>query len=97
VEDIFKVVEQECRRVESRSLQEKPLPDESVVSILVFRRFINAVMLGVRLTHCTLPSEHMAAYRKCVVRLVGARRLPPEANDEFDKTFSADGRASRED
>lgn len=89
VEDIVRVVEQECRRVENSPLKKRLSLDESVISILIFRRFINAVMLDVHLTHYVLPTEHMATYRKTVARLVEAKKLPTGAKEEFDRTFSA--------
>lgn len=89
VEDIIRVVEEGCRRLESNLLKRGSPLDDQAASILIFRRFINAVMLGVRLTHCVLPTEHTAIYRKLVASLVKAGRLPQGANEEFDKTFSA--------
>lgn len=62
--------------------------DEGAISVLTFRRFLNAVMLGVPLTHGVLPAEHVSAYRKSVARLVKAGRLPTGADKEFDRTFS---------
>lgn len=92
VEDLSWAIEQKCRRIENTSLSKQLPLDESTVSLLTFRRFLNTVMLGVPLTHHVLPAEHMPAYRKCVAKLVKSGKLPRRANEEFDKTFSASGK-----
>lgn len=88
VEDFFRVLERECRMLERRVCNKRKPLNEEAASVLTFRRFLNAVMLDVQLSHSALPADHIAVYRKCIARLVKAQKLPAGAREEFDKTFS---------
>lgn len=90
VTEVFRAIEHECQTLERGECGERLSLDEGAISVLSFRRFLNAAMLGVRLTHSVLPAEHFAAYKKSISRLVKAGRLPVRADKEFDRTFSSD-------
>lgn len=85
---VFNAVEYECRAFESTGRRRQPMED-AVNSILVFRQFLNAVMLGVPIAQYRLAAAHFAAFRRTINRLVEGGMLPENATEEFDNTFSA--------
>lgn len=86
---VFNAVEYECRAFESGAGRKRQPPDDAANSILVFRQFLNAVMLGVPVAQCRLAAGHFAAFRRTIMRLVDGGMLPENATEEFDNTFSA--------
>ena len=84
---VCNTVEAECRRLET-DLQSKRLTlNDELVSILIFNRFLKAVIHGFRLTPSVVSDAAVRAYRKTVDRLIQADLLPLRAQEEFERTF----------
>jgi len=67
----------------------KDFPEEAY-SILYFRIFVQAAKLN-NSVHCivSLPAEHIEFFRKIIVRLVTAEKLPERAINQFNSSFLA--------
>lgn len=88
--NIFTAIERECRKLERFTSANGVSLNDEAVSSLIFRRFLNVVMLGVHLSHSALPAEQYVACRKIAERLVEEKKLPLRTLEEFVQTFSSD-------
>jgi hypothetical protein len=66
---------------------------EDIISILSFRRFLDAVKsgkVGGAFSHGVLPGEHIPFYHETVKRMIEAGELPDTAQQQFDDAFSSE-------
>jgi len=84
---IRRTLDRESRMVEEDLLRERVLSWSDGFSIMVFHRFIEAVVVHHTLMPVALPLEHVSGYRGLVKKLVAAHELPFYAVKEFDEVF----------
>ena len=69
--------------------KKRTMPLKEAQSVLAFCNFLKNVTSDVHTVISVLPIQHLAFYRKTVERLVEAGKLPFEAKEVFDETFSS--------
>jgi hypothetical protein len=84
---ILRFVEREQGMLDEDLILKRVPQNREITSVLSFCHFLRAAACGGNFYSVELPADHVAIYRKIVVRMIQAGELTGNAKDKFDQFF----------